>query len=105
MAESLDELAAALNAAVAGMPKKEGDCACKGKNGAGGMHAHDLGEDTGPLPTLTQMERDLDAVAEESFLDGGEPDFGPPAGGNGESLDQLLSLLQQHPGLKITLGY
>jgi hypothetical protein len=105
MAESLDELAAALNAAVAGMPKKEGDCGCKGKNGAGGTHSHDLGEDAGPLPTLAQMERDLDAAAEESFLGSGEPDFGTPASGNGESLDQLLSLLQQHPGLKITLGY
>ena len=105
MAESLDELAAALNAAVAGLPKKEGDCGCKGKNGTGEMHAHDLEEDAGPVPPLAQMDRDLDAAAEEAFLGSDEADFGPPPEGNGGSLDQLLSLLRQYPGLKITLGY
>jgi len=107
MAESLDELAAALDAAVAGMPKKEGDCGCKGKGGGGSgeMPGLDLGMDSaGPVPPLAQMEQDLDTALEESFLGGGEPDFGMPGDGGG-SLDQLLGLLQQYPGLKITLGY
>jgi hypothetical protein len=105
MAESLDELAAALEAAVAGMPKKEGDCGCKGKGA--GMNGLDFepGADAGPVPPLAQMERDLDAAIEDAFFGTGEPDFGPPQGEGGASLDQLLGLLQQYPGLKITLGY
>jgi hypothetical protein len=105
MAESLDELAAALEAAVAGIEKKEGDCGCKGKGTEMNGFAFDLGSDAGPVPPLAQMEQDLDAAIEDAFLGTGEPDFGAPEGAEGGSLDQLLGLLQQYPGLKITLGY
>jgi hypothetical protein len=103
MAEPLTDLAADLDAALAALPAA-GDCGCKGKQAATGdpwSAADDLGG-SGEVPPIDQMEQDLATAAEDALLGGGDSDFGPA---EEYTLEDLLALLRQYPGLKVTLSY
>ncbi len=72
------------------------------------------------IPALDALDRDLDAALAEGALGEGELEtalaaselsaeeelaFASVEGDTGGSLDSLVSLLQQYPGIKVTLSF
>jgi hypothetical protein len=104
MPELLEDLAGELETATSPLATSR-DCGCGGPSAQPAV-----GEELSlpaASPQLASLTADLDAAMEEEFLSG-RFDLGDSleeAEGEAATLDQILNLLEQRQGLKITLGF
>jgi hypothetical protein len=95
----MESLAMELDSALAAV-EKEGDCGCGGKKSDGGMSAAEDG-------LAAELEAALDAVEAEDVF-GGAPEedpFSDLAMAAGVGLDDIVAVVERHPGLKICISF